>query len=241
MEKIEKMESPGFKSEVGGKKIMIGILLVGLGAAWLTHNMGMMPHAIWDAIISWQTLLIAIGLVNVVNRQGRGFGVVLIIIGGFFLLGEFYYIPLTLRKAFWPSMLILGGIALLFGGQRICRKRHHSLGKGEDYFEEIAVFGGKNRYVTTSSFKGGKVISIFGGSELDLTGAKMVDESCVIENVSIFGGSTLIVPSDWNVKLEVFSIFGAYEDKRRIREVDFNKTLVIKGVVIFGGGDIKSI
>jgi len=58
--------------------------------------------------------------------------------------------------------------------------------------------------------------------------------------VALFGGSSLIVPSDWNVKVEVFNIFGGYVDRRMSNQVDYNKTLVIKGVTIFGGGDVKS-
>ena len=238
---MEKMESHRFSPDLGRKKLMIGVLLVGLGVTWLLHNMGMVSDTVWDVIISWQTLLIAIGLINIANGHGRGFGIILIVVGGFFLLGEFYYIPLTLRKAFWPTLLILGGIFLLFGSQRMFRKRHLSIGKDEDYIEEIAIFGGKSRLITSRAFRGGKIINIFGGLELDLTGANLVGGTCILENVTIFGGSSLIVPSDWNVKLEVFSIFGAYEDKRHIREIDLNKTLVIKGVVIFGGGEVKNI
>jgi len=50
----------------------------------------------------------------------------------------------------------------------------------------------------------------------------------------------LVVPADWNVKVEVFNIFGAYADKRMASQIDYNKTLVIKGVTIFGGGEVKS-
>jgi hypothetical protein len=48
------------------------------------------------------------------------------------------------------------------------------------------------------------------------------------------------MPTDWNVKLEVFNIFGGYGDKRVRGQVDFNKTVIVKGVAIFGGGEIKS-
>ena len=48
------------------------------------------------------------------------------------------------------------------------------------------------------------------------------------------------VPSDWNIKIEAFNIFGGYEMKRNPDLVDINKTLIIKGVCAFGGGEIKS-
>ena len=39
---------------------------------------------------------------------------------------------------------------------------------------------------------------------------------------------------------DIFNIFGGYGDKRVRGQVDFNKTIVVKGVAIFGGGEIKS-
>ncbi|MCK7523582.1 MAG: cell wall-active antibiotics response protein [Ignavibacteriales bacterium] len=60
---------------------------------------------------------------------------------------------------------------------------------------------------------------------------------------AIFGGSTIIVPRDWNVLLNVTPLFGGFSNKIR-REpnlvVDQSRTLVIKGVAMFGGGEIKS-
>jgi hypothetical protein len=61
-----------------------------------------------------------------------------------------------------------------------------------------------------------------------------------LECVNIFGGSSMIVPSDWNIVVEVVSIFGGFADKRVPTVVDPTKTLIIKGVAIFGGGEIKN-
>jgi hypothetical protein len=66
----------------------------------------------------------------------------------------------------------------------------------------------------------------------------------VIDILGIFGGSTLIVPKEWNVVLDVFSLFSGFSSKiRRTPEtkVDMEKTLIIKGFVIFGYGEVKSI
>jgi len=60
---------------------------------------------------------------------------------------------------------------------------------------------------------------------------------------AIFGGSTIIVPRDWNVLLNVTPLFGGFSNKIR-REpnlvVDQSRTLIIKGIAMFGGGEIKS-
>jgi predicted membrane protein len=36
------------------------------------------------------------------------------------------------------------------------------------------------------------------------------NKSVVIDILGIFGGSTLIVPKEWNVVVEVFSLFGGF-------------------------------
>jgi predicted membrane protein len=202
-----------------------------------------MGERTWDVIFSWQMLLIAIGVVNVTNDSSRGIGWILIAVGGFFLVSDYYDLPTSFRHVFWPALLILIGLVLIFGSTKIFHRgsRHDfTISKGEDFIEEVAIFGGGERVVNSQSFRGGKIVSVFGGSKVDLTKAELAPGNVEIEIVSIFGGSTMLVPSDWNIKLEVFNIFGGYGDKRVRGQVDYDKTIVVKGVAIFGGGEIKS-
>lgn len=223
------------------KSLVFGLLVLGLGLAWLGHNFGLISDVVWDHIFSWQMLLIAIGVINVVNDSHRGFGWILIAIGGFFLIGDIYDLPYTFRKAFWPTLLIVIGLVLILGSHRLFRRKHFNVSKGEDFIEEVSLFGGRERQVNSKAFRGGKIVSVFGGSKIDLTQVELAPGEVEIESVSIFGGSTMLVPSDWNVKIEVFNIFGGFGDKRiRSQQVDFNKTVTVKGVAIFGGGEIKS-
>lgn len=222
------------------KSLVFGLLVVGLGLAWLANNFGIMGERTWDIIFSWQMLLIAIGIVNIANDSSRGIGWILIAIGGFFMISDIYDLPTSFRHVFWPALLIIIGLVMIFGTGRLCRRRNFTISKGEDFIEEVSVFGGRERFVNTQAFRGGKIVSIFGGSKIDLTKAELAPGEVDIEIVSIFGGSTLLMPTDWNVKLEVFNIFGGYGDKRVRGQVDFNKTVIVKGVAIFGGGEIKS-
>ncbi|NTV83529.1 MAG: cell wall-active antibiotics response protein [Bacteroidales bacterium] len=236
------------------KSLVFGLLVLGLGFAWLLHNFGLIGDRAWDVIFSWQMLLIAIGIVNVANDSHRGVGWILIAIGGFFMVSEYYDLPTSFRHVFWPALLIVIGLVLIFGTGKMCRRRGRWIGngtgsgtgsdfsfsKGEDFIEEVAVFGGGDRVINSQAFRGGKIVTIFGGSKIDLTRAQLAEGPVEIEVVAIFGGSTLLLPTDWNVKLEVFNIFGGYGDKRVRGQVDFNKTVLVKGVAIFGGGEIKS-
>ena len=57
----------------------------------------------------------------------------------------------------------------------------------------------------------------------------------------IFGGIDFHIPSEWNVINKVVPIFGGCDDTRiqRLTEDEPRKTIVIKGLVLFGGVDIK--
>jgi hypothetical protein len=72
--------------------------------------------------------------------------------------------------------------------------------------------------------------------------AEMSDEGCVLDLFTLFGGTQLIVPADWKIESDVVSLLGGFNDKRRMvkSEMDPSKTLLIKGVVILGGVEIKS-
>ncbi len=237
---MENLEQQPVRHGLKRKSLVFGLIVLGLGLVWLMRNFGILSESAWDVIFSWQMLLIVIGVVNVSSDSSRGVGWVLIAIGGFFMISEIYDLPHSFRVIFWPSLLILIGLVLIFGSSKILRRPNLTVSKGEDFIEEVSVFSGSERYVDSLAFRGGKIVSVFGGSKIDLTRAQLAPGEIEIENVSIFGGSTLVVPSDWNVKIEVFNIFGGYADKRIRGQVDFSKTITVKGVSIFGGGEIKS-
>jgi predicted membrane protein len=238
--KMENNEQTAVRQGMKTKSLVFGLFVLGLGFTWLLHNFGIISDRAWDVIFSWQMLLIAIGVINISNDSSRGIGWILVAIGGFFMVSEYYDLPTTFRHVFWPALLILIGLVLIFGTGKVFRRRDFTISKGEDFIEEVAVFGGRERIVNSQAFRGGKIVSVFGGSKIDLTKAELAPGHVEIEIVSIFGGSTLLLPTDWNVKLEVFNIFGGYGDKRVRGQVDFNKTVTVKGVAIFGGGEIKS-
>jgi predicted membrane protein len=114
---------------------------------------------------------------------------------------------------------------------------------GPNSFDDFVIFGGREIFINAQSLHSGKATSIFGGIEFDLRKASMAPGGAIIDCVSVFGGCGFKIPMDWNVRNEVTTIFGAFTDKRgdtyNERYYDPSKTLVIKGVSIFGGVEVK--
>jgi predicted membrane protein len=110
------------------------------------------------------------------------------------------------------------------------------------FIDEFNVFSGSEKKISMKNFKGGKITSIFGGSEIDLLDAELSSETNVIELFYLFGGSSIKVPNDWVVINKVTAILGGFADKRNVstpKEPVPNKTLILRGFVMFGGGEIE--
>jgi predicted membrane protein len=241
------------------KKTIFGILAVAAGVLLLGFNLNLINPEIKHIIFSWQMLLIAIGLVNIFDRDSIVIGAILLTTGSFFLVPEFLNVPFHLNQVFWPVILILAGL------MAITKHRFHKYHvKSSKYWKhkymhenfsasEISeagtinqtnIFGGSKKVFNGEVFKGGEIANIFGGGELDLRNTTLAPGRSVLEVTNIFGGITIIVPADWVVDLQIDAIMGGFHDKRIIKpkssdDISAN-VLVIKGTAIFGGGELKS-
>lgn len=223
------------------KRTIIGIILIFVGIVLIAKRMDFIPYDVSRIIISWQMLLIGIGLLNIFTKENYRSGLILISIGSFFLLPRVFDISHEMRNMMWPAILVVIGALMLVVRDK--NKISLKQGSSENVIDVLNVMGGGKRKVTSESFAGGRVTSIFGGSELDLTTAKMQDKQIVVDVFTIFGGSEIIVPRGWDVQVDVTSIFGAFDDKRGPVDKthsEADKVLIIKGVTIFGGGEVKS-
>jgi predicted membrane protein len=113
--------------------------------------------------------------------------------------------------------------------------------KGDDYIDAVSVFGGVKKIILSKDFKGGEIVNIFGGAELDFTQAD-INGTIIIDITQIFGGVKIIVPANWQVVPDLAAVFASVDDKRikSTAPLNGNKILVLKGVSIFAGIDIRS-
>lgn len=234
------------RPKTNNARVIIGLVFLTLGALLFADRFDIIPFNWNQYIFTWQSLLIGIGLISLAKSESRATGLVLITIGGFFLTAKILGFHYPIRQFFWPTVFVALGLILILqkGGSHSCSSKF-GLNKGVidmDVIDDVAIFGGSEQKVTSKNFRGGKISNIFGGSKFDMMDAELAPGRNVLDMFCLFGGSTLVVPAGWRVKIEVTAIFGGYNDKRRLapkpEQLD-DKELVIKGVVIFGGGEIK--
>ncbi len=227
------------------KRFYLGVVLIAIGGILMFERLNLIPWNVADILISWQMLLIAIGGIALLNGNRTG-AIVLIVIGTFFLVPDLVDVPYELRRLYWPLILVAVGAAFLFRNKHrspeACKRRQTG---SENNFDDFVIFGGREIFVNSQNLTGGKATSIFGGIEYDLRQAKLSPEGAVIDTFCAFGGCGIKVPLDWNVRSEVNTIVGGFSDKRgdtfQASNYDPNKTLIIKGMTLFGGVEIKHV
>jgi predicted membrane protein len=242
---------------------LAGILLLIVGGALILRELGY-PLPRW--LFTWPMILIIVGFFIGAMNRFRDLGWLILCAVGFFFLADRIWPGFEFRDFVIPAAIILVGLLLLLrprlgGNQPFCRVhgRRWEEGEDEDNFEPphvaaaasakgnkedildvAAVFGAVKKNLYSKTFKGGEIVSVFGGVDLDLSQADF-EGKIVIESVNIFGGATLIVPPTWQVRSEAVAIFGGIEDKRKRFEAQSpEKILVLEGFVMFGGIEIKS-
>ncbi len=229
---------------VSGPNFWVAIILIAVGVLFLLDNLSLIDIGnIWDY---WPVIFIASGVIRLTSssHRERSSAIFLIAFGVIFLLLNLDYLRWRTVFQFWPVILIVIGISIIYGRYRRgsgAAEMEEAI--SDDHVDAVAIFGGNERVVTSQNFKGGNATAIFGGTKLHFGRAKLSASENVLDVFTMFGGTELHVPDDWNVIIKCVPIFGGCEDSRRKlneEETTKNKTLVIKGLVLFGGIHIKS-
>lgn len=112
---------------------------------------------------------------------------------------------------------------------------------GDDFIDTTSVFGSVNKTILSKDFKGGEIVNVFGGTELNFTQAD-ISGRVYIDITQLFGGIKLIVPPHWQVISDIAAVFAGIDDKRRPGTIaqSPDKILILKGTSIFAGIEVRS-
>lgn len=233
---------------------VFGFFLLAAGTLLLLGNAGVIDKTLFQYIFSWQSLLIAVGIIVLSGgiRQHWFGSLIMITIGSLFLLDEIYTFKTGITNMIWPAILVIIGIGVMvriFLPKSVrCHRPTDDFKTGlseevnsEDYFDVSKVFSGGNLVVKSQNFKGGNASFVFGGGEIDFRQAQLSEGTNVLKLECVFGGVKIFIPDTWDVSLETSGVFGGFNDERRhvnIENIDKTRKLIIKAEAVFGGGEI---
>ncbi len=131
-------------------------------------------------------------------------------------------------------------IVILIGVSIISGRRHWAAvsapsSSDEDYINEVAVMSAVNKASKSAVFRGGRLVLVFAGGEIDLREAKAASKEIDLQVTSVFGGAKIVIPKNWRVNVQGTAIIGGFDSKA---EAGTEATLNLKGAAIFGGVEI---
>jgi len=171
------------------KKIVTGFIIMMVGAFLLFDNMGFFLPIVRHLVISWQALLIAIGIILLVDKPSdhKVAGIFLILIGALFLLPK---IHLNISSFIIPVIIIAVGIGFIIKAatrnneKKDCEAWFSQQPEDKKHFTNFEknvttneggivrkeyVFAGSKEKWTQGKLKNLEIEAVFSGVQLDLT------------------------------------------------------------------------
>jgi hypothetical protein len=105
----------------------------------------------------------------------------------------------------------------------------------------VAIFEGEDLTSTADPFYGGKVLTMFGGTRLDLRQVVPAPTGVYLDLAMVFGGLDLIVPLGWKVDFTGKVSAGGFDDLTATDSKADVTVVNIGGFVAFGGVRVANI
>ncbi len=221
-------------------QVVFGGLLLSIGLLMFLRNLGYLG----DAWRFWPLLFIAVGglkLASATNPFDRLLGLGLLAFGGL-RIGATYLGMEIGAIDILATLLVIFGAAIAWRGIRGPAPGESSRAEtARDHISAMAFMGGYGPKCTSQQFRGGDVSVLMGGIEMDLRQSSIAPQtSAVLDVFVMWGGVEIRVPDDWTVELRGTPILAGFEDKTRPTPGPIEKRLIVRGVAIMGGIEIKN-
>ena len=118
-----------------------------------------------------------------------------------------------IKKLILPFILIMIGLSFIFKDVLNSKINEKIKTLNNSGLKQYAATFGENKVdMSNQIFDGADLNAVFGGVDLNLVNSEIKDEQ-IINATAIFGGITIKVPQNVNVKIKSTSIFGGVDNK----------------------------
>ena len=99
----------------------------------------------------------------------------------------------------------------------------------------IAIYGGEHLVSSADPFYGGKILTMFGGTVLDLRKATPAPTGIYLDIAVFMGGLSMVVPQGWRVRYEGSTFAGGFDDATQTTADPDAPTVTVGGFLVLGG------
>ena len=228
-------DSEGIQSELcrqalGGLcmgRVMAGLVIFCCGLVMLCNALGLTSISIGDLISTflWPMIFILAGVTFLVRKPRMTtsrvlVGLILLFLGFLFLGDQVHWFDVDigdLWKYFWPIVIILFGLSVLFGshGSRSSSRRSansESSTSGDwssNRTNQWAIFNGIQRQHHAWQLTNADYWAFLGSVDLDLRTAVVPDGETTLSVTAFLGSARIIVPPDLAVDCQGTTMLGA--------------------------------
>jgi hypothetical protein len=132
------------------------------------------------------------------------------------------------------ALTALAGLVVPPIAAAIAKRRLEPVGdETADEVSLVTIFDGATFLGRAPSFRGGSVLCWYGGLDVDLRSATLDPAGAELRVVSLFGGTRVIVPDGWRVRVRPVGIFGAATDETAGQDAP-GPAIHIQAIAVFG-------
>lgn len=218
--------------------MILGIIILIIGLLYLISVMN--PEFVINYGLIWPVVLILVCVyciiknkkVDIISGIGLFIGILILGVNANFWNNDVYgYII--------PGCLIIVGLLIIINSISFKKNKEFKIRTADDKILTYSgILAGIEEKVNQKDFKGANIYAIFGGVDLDLRNVE-TKEDIVINAYSIFGGTSLLIPEGYNIKVNSTAILGGNDNKVNNEYNPKQKTIYVNCTSIFGGCEIK--
>jgi predicted membrane protein len=242
-------------------QLIIGVLITVVGVIFTLDQLGIAPATSY--LRFWPSAIVAIGVLKMLQAKDGGTamaGLIITALGAWLLAEALGIIKISLWQI-WPVALVILGVYLVWQGMtsqppavaipppsptppsaNSTWTAQADVPRGTESnssLSAMAILGGVSRGNNSRTFRNGDLLAVMGGLEIDLRHAAIHGEA-VIDLFVLWGGIEIRVPEDWTVVSKVVPVMAGVEDKTRPPQGATAHRLVLRGLALMGGVEIKN-
>jgi len=220
-------------------RLIIGLSILAVGLLWTLDNLDVLrsePITRW-----WPVVVIVVGLIRLFDVSASKLSsIVITLVGVGILFDTLDYWDFD-PGDFIPLLIAFIGAKLVLDVFRRRSARTANAASPDAVVHAFAVMSGVGRRSVSADFRGGDANAIMGGVELDLREARIPEgQEAVVDAFAFWGAVEIRVPENWRVVSQVMPMMAAYEDNTTGKNATAGPVLIVRGVAIMGGIEVKN-